>query len=797
MATPEIIWLGSEPEAELLEALQDAFGREAVRVEPELQEGLELLAADPARFAIAIADPGPAAWAVGALVPRIKQINPAIEVLVISGGFGWQELELPRYQRPIMLSRPVSPDALVSCTAKLLEYAELSHNYGQLSRSMSQRLALGRKNVETSLALLYGLRGVGMLTVRRDGFLTLYDSEVRRLTGSSPGELTHISAWVASLAADPDQAEKILSALESYWQEGAGRKDLKFEIRRPDGRSRMLSLSVLVLVSDKGDPRQLVLLLHDPKDKAAVGEYEKLLDSGQLGVYAYYPDQGFVRFSPPALELLNQSFSLELTASGVLGRKLGDLGLPADQARTWQDILDRTAAGHPPAKIKPLGAPGRRRFSHRVLAPLPQGEEGPAGVVALVRPREEGEAQRRMPLAGGVAGLTLQAIPYPVLILEAVRATGDEITDFKGVGLNLAAWKTLGRVDFFRPGMPLAELFPDQAAAERLFREAAEVCEHGGQVSLEIGVRTGGARSGSRLFFFWVGQVGDGAALMFEDVTTQREQERRQQQYRHIFAHMEEAIIVTDTEGIIIDWNPAAEKMFGYSKKDVLGKDTLMLIPDGRSQEVGRETRSVLREGDVWKGEYEFVRKDGSRGMALSVFALLKDDHGMTYGSVGLTHDVTERRRLQENLTLQSQELQEKNIALNTLLRHAEQERVRACEQVASDVAQRITQRIHQVLDHAESPEMVKDLAGLLLSDLGRRPEGGKIDPADPTLTLSEKELEVARLIRSGKTSEQIALLLGKSTDTVRLQRISIRKKLGLTRRDHNLANYLNKLDLI
>jgi PAS domain S-box-containing protein len=797
VASPEIIWLGSTPEDELLQALLYAFGKMALQVTPELQEGLEALAAEPERFAIAIADPGPSAWAVGALVPRIKQINPAIEVLTISGGSCWQDLELPRFQRPIMLSRPVSPDALVSSVAKLLEYAELSENYGQLGRSVHQRLALGRKNVEASIALLYGLRGVGMLTVRRDGILTLYDSEVRRLTGSSPGDLTHVSAWIASLAADPDQAEKILNALDDYWLEGAGRKDLKFNIRQPGGGTRVLSLSVLVLVSDKGDPRQLVLLLHDPKDKATVSEYEMLLASGELGVYAYYPDEGFARFSPAALELLNRSFGLKLTPAQVLGRQVRDLGLPPDQAQAWQDMLARAAAGQALERTKSLGLAGRHMFSHRVLAPLEREAEGPTGVVALVRPRGEAEDAQRAPLSGGLAGLTLQAMPYAVLMLEAVRGPEGEIEDFVGVGLNQAAWRLLDRVDFFRPGMLLADLFPDQAARERLFAEANDVCEHGAQVSLEIGVRTGGARSGSRLFFFWIGKVGDGAALMFEDVTTQRDQERRQYQYRHIFGHMEEAIIVTDTRGIIIDWNPAAERMFGYSKNEVLGKDTLLLIPGGRSQEVGRETRSVLREGDVWKGEYEFVRQNGTRGIALSVFALLKDDNGVAYGTVGLTHDVTERRRLQQNLALQSQELKEKNIALNTLLRHAEQERVRACEQVARDLAQRITQRIHQMLDHADSPEMVKDLAGLLLSDLGRRPEGGKLDPTDPTLTLSEKELEVARLIRSGKTSEQIALLLGKSMDTIRLQRISIRKKLGLTRRDHNLANYLNRLDLI
>ena len=54
----------------------------------------------------------------------------------------------------------------------------------------------------------------------------------------------------------------------------------------------------------------------------------------------------------------------------------------------------------------------------------------------------------------------------------------------------------------------------------------------------------------------------------------------------------------------------------------------------------------------------------------------------------------------------------------------------------------------------------------------------------------------MAQLIRLGKTTDEIAFILEKSPDTIRLQRISIRRKLGLTRRDRNLAAYLRKIDI-
>jgi PAS domain S-box-containing protein len=792
------MWIGpgAQPgREELIAALSSAFGHLTIDVEQDLSDGLRRLAAEPTRWGAVVADLRGARWAAGGVVPRIKQINPDIEVvLLLQAQPNWSGEELPLHLRPVLLCDPVSPTGLVSAVAKLMELGELRRDYGQLNQGFTGRLIMARRNVEAALELLYRMMGVGIVTVRRDGFLAFYDSEVRRLTGSAPNELTHVGAWLASLVADPEQAEQVLGALEQAWARGSGRREIMLELAGPDGPGRTLAMSIMVIVGDRGDPRQLVLIFYDPKDRTAALEYELLLASPELGVYTYYPERGFARFNQTALRLLNQSFDLELTQDQVLNRHPEQLPLPPEEAARWQEMLAAAAAGRTEGEHPALGLPGRRILTHAALATVEREAESP-GVVAQVRPRPELTQALPGAMASGRAGLALQALPHALMLLEAVRGDDGKIIDFTAAGVNPAAWRLLGRMDFFRPQMSLAELFGDEAARERVFEEACRVTEGGSQVSLEIGVRL--ARSESRLISMWLGRVGDGVALILEDVTAQREAERRQRQYQHIFTHMEEAIIVTDLVGTIIDWNPAAEKMFGYTKKEVLGKDTRMLVPNARSQELARYGAKVIRDGDVWKGEYEFKRKDGSRGMGFTVMALLKDDEGRAYGTVGLTHDVTQRRRLQDNLTMKSQELQEKNIALNTLLRHAEEERLRACQAVAADVGKRITQRVHQILDHAESPQMVREMAGLLLSDLGQRPASEKIDPADPTLTLTEKELEVARLIRSGKTSEQIAALLGKSPDTVRLQRISIRKKLGLTGRDMNLVNYLNRIDLI
>jgi PAS domain S-box-containing protein len=296
--------------------------------------------------------------------------------------------------------------------------------------------------------------------------------------------------------------------------------------------------------------------------------------------------------------------------------------------------------------------------------------------------------------------------------------------------------------------------------------------------------------------YFWLCKIGDGLAIFVKDVSAQKKEERQLKQYQHIFDYMEEAIIVTDLDGNVIDWNPASERMFGYNKDQILGQSAFILTRTHKGEELDQENRGVHRDGDVWKSDYEFLRSDGSRGMAFTIFTMLKDDQGKPYGTVGICHDVTQQRRLEERLTFKTQELQEKNLALNTLLRHAESERIRACEQVATDLSRRLTGKLQHIVNSKNKPEKVENLAESILQDLGWTSETSEPDPKNPILKLTDKELEVARLIRLGKTKEEIAFVLDKSADTVRLQRISIRKKLGLGPKERNLSSFLKNFEL-
>jgi PAS domain S-box-containing protein len=375
-----------------------------------------------------------------------------------------------------------------------------------------------------------------------------------------------------------------------------------------------------------------------------------------------------------------------------------------------------------------------------------------------------------------------------------VRDEGGAIQDFLCLNINSAARGLLG-IDASVPvGVTLTEVLADDEVRRDIIQRAGEVTDTGRDVHFETWL-TSATNGGEPIRLdIWMGKIGDGAAVFFEDVTASREEERHLKQYRHCFAHMREAIVVTDLKGNIIDWNPSSESMFGYEKSEILGKHSVILTRSAETDLRRRSGANILSNEEVWTGEVEFVRSDGGRGIAFARVGLLKDDQGKPYGTVGLWHDLTERKRLEERLTVKTQELHEKNLALNTLLRHSEKERLRACEQVAKDLSRGMTQRVLQIVEVKRDPDLVETHARLLLKHLGIEDEFTGPDSVGPYFELSEKELEVARLVRLGKTTEEIAFVLDKSVDTVRLQRISIRKKLGLRQRHQSLGGYLRKM---
>jgi PAS domain S-box-containing protein len=133
-----------------------------------------------------------------------------------------------------------------------------------------------------------------------------------------------------------------------------------------------------------------------------------------------------------------------------------------------------------------------------------------------------------------------------------------------------------------------------------------------------------------------------GRVWSFRDVTDRRLMELTMKRQARTFDHIFDGVIVTDLEGKIVDWNPGAARMFGYSKEEAVGKTPEMLHPSSENGDLTAAMLRTMRKEGRWSGEMPFVRKDGSKGVADTLVVSLGDEYGRPLAAIFVNRDITE-----------------------------------------------------------------------------------------------------------------------------------------------------------
>jgi PAS domain S-box-containing protein len=134
-----------------------------------------------------------------------------------------------------------------------------------------------------------------------------------------------------------------------------------------------------------------------------------------------------------------------------------------------------------------------------------------------------------------------------------------------------------------------------------------------------------------------------------------------------------DAISTKNLDGTITAWNPAAERMYGYSANEVIGRDGELIVPDGYREELRSILRQVRDGGHARSIETVRQRRDGTRlDVSLTVSPVL-DAAGTVVGASSIARDVTERRREQALIVQRGEELERsRQETLNLLARASE-----------------------------------------------------------------------------------------------------------------------------
>jgi two-component system, sensor histidine kinase and response regulator len=138
--------------------------------------------------------------------------------------------------------------------------------------------------------------------------------------------------------------------------------------------------------------------------------------------------------------------------------------------------------------------------------------------------------------------------------------------------------------------------------------------------------------------------------VILRDVTERKRAEYARERLAAVVDSSDDAIMSTTLDGKIAAWNRGAERVFGYSAAEVVGKPLLLLMPPERLKELA----DILAR--TWSGEsfehFETVRlrKDGTSINVSVTISPIRDGNGVVIGASAIARDITDRKRAEETL---------------------------------------------------------------------------------------------------------------------------------------------------
>ena len=117
-----------------------------------------------------------------------------------------------------------------------------------------------------------------------------------------------------------------------------------------------------------------------------------------------------------------------------------------------------------------------------------------------------------------------------------------------------------------------------------------------------------------------------------------------------IIESSEDAIIGKTLDGIVTSWNKAAEKIFGYTRAEIIGKSILVLVPPGLHDEELKILEKLKNGERIDHYETIRIKKDGSHIRISLTASPIKDINGKIIGISKIARDITEKIKIEEEL---------------------------------------------------------------------------------------------------------------------------------------------------
>ncbi len=483
---------------------------------------------------------------------------------------------------------------------------------------------------EALLSMAGAMAHLGGWVVDLETGLCRWSDEVCRIHGTPLGTVVTAEEGIGFYA--PEYREPIREAFTRCAREGEP-FNMELQILTAGGERVWVRTMGEAIRDRTGDIRVVQGAFQDvSRAKQAAAELEaserrfrELAESMPLIVWTAGPD-GEIDYQTRAVREFTGRSAEELEGDGWL-----EALHPEDReatARAWRTAV---ATGEPfEVQFRIRDARGEHRWF--LTRALPARDEGGAIVRwygSSTDIHDQLETKQMARATGAALTRTLEAMSDGFLLLDP---------EWRVVFLNREAERLLDRSAEELLGRNVWERFPE-ARGSTFEREYTRAVQGNEAVSFMEYFGPLGRWFQVRAF-----PSDDGLAVYFVDVTSQRAAERRLREQAELLDRARDAILVRELDHRIVYWNAGAERTYGWSAEEAVGRSVRSLLYRDPA-DFDRATAAVLASGE-WTGELEHLRKDGGTVPVEGRWSLIHDDNGAPHRILAIHTDITERQRL-------------------------------------------------------------------------------------------------------------------------------------------------------
>ncbi len=239
------------------------------------------------------------------------------------------------------------------------------------------------------------------------------------------------------------------------------------------------------------------------------------------------------------------------------------------------------------------------------------------------------------------------------------------------------------------------------------------------------------------------GEVISGEQIIFVSISDQSfklEAAKDSARLTAIIKSCDDAIIGKTLTGVVTDWNPAAEALYGYTEAEMIGQPITKLVPQALQDHVVHIHQDLEDGQKIDHLETVRVKKDGSRVDVMLTISPIYDIYGSVVGASTIARDITQKKLAQQQLELKNKALQASNQEL---------------EQFAFIASHDLKEPLRKIISFGR---IIKDEVEDKLSEQSREFLGYMLNATERMQTLLESLLSYSRVTSRAKPFEDVDL---------------------------------------